>query len=333
MAFLRARGFISTWYVRRGRRRFWKSANDQDKWAAYQTLHEVLVGLARLLAPVMPFLSEELYQNLVRSVDDSAPTSVHLTRYPEVQVSARDETLERSVELARSVVALGRAAREKASIKVRQPLPGLLVRLSDGGDLESDLVAEIADELNVKHVQFVAVFDKAVEYVATPRPELLGPKYGKRYPAILKALRSGQFSVAADGAVHVDGVALEPAEVVVSTRGIDGFQVAEDASALVALDTAISEELRREGLAREVVRRLQELRKDAGLNLEDRIEVGYQIQAPDADLESVFAEHRDYVSHETLALSLRPSLESDMACWSGELEGHALTLGLRRARS
>ncbi len=322
---------LSTWYVRRSRRRFWKSANDRDKWAAYQTLYEVLVGLVRLLAPIMPFLTEELYQNLVRSVDPSAPDSVHLTDYPVPDEAARDTALEQAVDLAREIVALGRAARSAAQIRVRQPLAKLLVRLPDRqATLDPALVEEIADELNVKQVELVGDLGYAVQQVATPRPELLGPKYGRRYPEISKALREGRFTVLPGGRVAVEGVELEPGEVTLSTRGLPGYQVEEADGILVALDTTLTEPLVLEGQAREIVRHIQDLRKEAGFEVADRIVVGYETLGDHAGLREAITTHRDYIARETLAVDLHPGVDETMERWSGEIDGAPLTLGVRR---
>ncbi|HYU21435.1 MAG TPA: isoleucine--tRNA ligase [Chloroflexota bacterium] len=322
---------LSTWYVRRSRRRFWKAANDLDKRAAQATLYEVLTTLATLLAPFLPFLSESIYQNLVRSVDPSAPDSVHHQRYPRSDESLIDPQLDRQVELARRLVGLGRAAREQAAIRVRQPLR--LARVAappDAPSLPSELHEEIARELNVQRLELGGDVADAVSHAVRPRPHLLGPRLGARLPAVLKALREGQFKLRRDGRVEVSGEKLEPDEVQVSTQARPGFAAAEADGYTLVLDTRLTPELISAGRAREVVHRIQTLRKDAGFEVEDRIVTRYH--APGA-LSSVFQEHADYIRQETLSVGLEPGGDEPAAAhaWSGEIDGEPLELRLARA--
>ena len=329
---------LSTWYVRRSRRRFWKAADDADKRAAQATLYEVLTTLARLLAPFLPFAAESIYQNLVRSVDPEAPESVHHTRYPEVDESLIDATLDRQVELARRLVGLGRAAREQAGIKVRQPLA--LARVGTPADapaLPRELEAEIATELNVERLEVGGDVSDAVSYVVRPRRALLGPRLGPRFPAVLEALREGRLTVRPDGSVEATGETLTPEEVQVSTTARAGFAAVETDGYTLVLDTALTPGLISAGRAREVVHRIQTMRKDAGFQVEDRILTLYQAGG---ELGRVFREHADYIKQETLSVALEPREDEDGHAttvprselrWSGDLDGEPLMLRVARA--
>lgn len=303
---------LSTWYLRRSRRRFWKSGADVDKQAAYGTLYTALVTASKLIAPTMPFLADELYQNLVRSVDKFAPESVHLAEWPGYEETLIDDALNRDMSLVVKLVSLGHAARQKANRKVRQPLKEVafsLGNVTERGAVErfADL---IEDELNVKTVRLLDASTEAVSHTVKPLPKQLGQKYGNRFPAIQKTLvsmdaeklahafLSGE-SVKAD----VDGKAYDilPEEVEVKAQAREGFAVAEEGSYVAALVTELTPELVREGLAREFVRRVQDLRKSAELEVADRIRLF--VVASDG-LKTAIEAHREYITSETLALSL-----------------------------
>ena len=320
---------VSTWYVRRGRRRFWKAADDLDKRAAQATLYEVLTTVTKLLAPFLPFLSESMYQNLVRSGDAAAPESVHHTDYPVPDDALIDSALERQVELARRLVGLGRAAREQAAIRVRQPLS--LARVGAPGDapeLPDELRAEIEQELNVERLQIGGDVADAVSHVVRPRPAKLGPRLGPRFPAVLKALREGQFSLRPDGTAEAAGVALEADEIDVSTQSRPGFAAAEADGYTLVLDTRLTPELLSAGRAREVVHRIQTMRKDAGFEVEDRIVTRY---AAGAELGQVFDRHAEYIQRETLSVRLEAGDGADGHAWSGAVDGEPLELRVTRA--
>jgi isoleucyl-tRNA synthetase len=319
---------LSTWYVRRGRRRFWKSEDDADKRAAYDTLHEVLTTLARLLAPILPFLSEAMYQNLVRSVDASAPESVHHTRYPEADAALRDERVEAMVEQVREIVSLGRAARTEAKVKVRQPLGLIRVAVPpDAPELPDDLAAEIRDELNVKRVEITRNLGEAASVLAKARPQVLGPKLGSRFPQVQRALQQGQFTLREDGGVDVEGLVLGADEVDVSRVPSEGWSVGQGERYAVALDLRLTPELIAEGRARELVRRIQEMRKEAGFNVEDHIIT--EFQGAD-DLARVLASFGGYVRQETLSDDLRASATPGGHVWSGRIDGLEVTIGVQR---
>ena len=329
---------LSNWYVRRSRRRFWKSEHDTDKNAAYATLYHILVRLAKLLAPFTPFVTEAMYQNLVRSVQPQAYLSVHHTAWPTSDPAGSDEPLLGQMALARQVASLGLGARNTASIKVRQPLAKVLVYAGRGQHgLDSEMVAIVLDELNVKQFEFVEDARRLVTYRVLPDNKLLGPRFGARFPALRAALAAADplkvaASVQAGEAValEVDGEAVElaPAEVLVQTLPAAGLTVAADKQIIVAVDAVITPELQAEGLAREVVRRLQQMRKDAGFNIEDRIHTTYLASGP---IEAVMQEWAAYICSETLSLSLA-SAQPPAGAYSEtqKVEGSELTLGITK---
>lgn len=303
---------LSTWYLRRSRRRFWKSESDSDKQAAYNTLYLSLVTVAKLLAPAMPFLADELYQNLVRSVDPKAPESVHVADWPKVDEIRIDETLNRDMALVMKMVSLGHAARQKANRKVRQPLAEAAFAV---GNLEERNALQahaelISDELNVKHVRLLDTGGEAASFSLKPLPKQLGQKYGNKFPALAKAITQMEAETAARSLlegqalkVNVGGESFEilPEEVEVRTQAKEGFAVANDGAYLVALVNELTPDLVREGLAREFIRRLQDLRKTADLEVADRIRVF--VNATPGLKEAIEA-NRGYVLAETLTVEL-----------------------------
>ena len=304
---------LSTWYLRRSRRRFWKSESDSDKQAAYSTLYTALVTVAKLLAPAMPFLADELYQNLVRGVDDAAPESVHLAHWPEVNHARIDESLNRDMSVVMKLVSLGHSARQKANRKVRQPLAEAAFsvgNVTDRAAVESfaDL---ISDELNVKKVRLLDAATEAVSHSVKPLPKQLGQKYGNKFPAIQKAILAMDAEAVASTLmsgnplkVKVGGETFEVLgeEVEVKAQAREGFAVAEEGAYVAALVTELTPELVREGYAREFVRRVQDLRKSAELDVADRIKLF--VTASDG-LKSALEAHRDYVTAETLTVDLQ----------------------------
>lgn len=310
---------LSNWYVRRSRRRFWKSEHDADKSAAYATLYHVMVKFIRLLAPFIPFMTEAMYQNLVRSVRPDAYESVHHTAWPQADETVIDESLLEQMELARQVASLGLSARNAAGLKVRQPLARVLVYAGGKRSLDPELVEIVMDELNVKAFEFADQVGDLVSYRILPDNKLLGPRLGARFPkarAALTALEPAKVaaSVAAGLpiAIEVDGETLElaPDEVLVETKPAEGLAVAADKLATVAVDATLTPELKAEGLAREMVRRIQALRKDAGFDIADRIQL--HVRASPQLAQAIFT-HRDFIMGETLALSLDDNLPTDEA--------------------
>ncbi len=333
---------LSNWYVRRNRRRFWKSADDADKRAAYHTLYTCLTTVARLLAPFAPYLPEAMYQNLVARVDPTAPTSVHLASWPEVDLERIDEELLADTAQLQAVVSLGRAARRTAGLRVRQPLAELLVRAQRVEALRR-LEDDLRDELNVKRVRYLDVSDSLVSYRLKPNLPVVGRKYGRLIPALRAALETLPQEKATEAArrveqgqpvvVAVDGqsIELQPNEVLVEATSPTGYVVAEEEGLLVALNTTLTPELRLEGQARDLVRLIQDARKAADLAIADRIDVALQPGAG-VDLAPVLDAFGDYVRTETLATTLRIApIEPGMFRAEGDLDGQPIAIGLRRA--
>jgi isoleucyl-tRNA synthetase len=293
---------LSNWYIRLSRQRFWAPGGKADP-AAMATLHDALVTVTKLLAPFLPFLAEDIYQNLVRGVEPSAPVSIHHCAYPEVDASLRDADLERVMDLTRLVASLGNAARKQASIRGQLPLPA--VRIA-GGSTFSELPdwagALIRDELNVKRVEYAQELSAAVRQRAEGNPKLLGPKYGRDYARIRAALQACCFMVMDDGRVQAEDFVLEPEEVTLSLEPAPGFAAQADRGVLVVLDTELSPELVTEGRARAAVRLIQDARKQAGFDVSDRISVRYTA-ADGAAL--AFQQFADYISRETLATQMQ----------------------------
>ena len=304
---------LSNWYIRRNRRRFWKSEADLDKAAAYQTLNHTLTTLSRLLAPFTPFLAESMYRNLVCSFETGAPESVHLTGFPVSDAGAIDEELSRDMEAVLEVVALGRSARSEANVKVRQPLPRILLYARDRAFCDAALRLQdlVLDELNVKVIEPLTELDEVVSYEVRPNLSTLGPKYGRRLNGIraaLSAMQPGEVArlVAAGSPIRLDSgdgqiVALEPAEVLVDLRKRQGYAAAEGANSTVVLDTDITPELLLEGMARDFVRGVQDGRRHAGYQIDDRIAIHFDA---DPEVHHAIDQHLDYVKGETLASSV-----------------------------
>ncbi len=330
---------MSTWYLRRSRRRFWKSESDSDKQAAYSTLYTALVTVSKLLAPAMPFLADELYQNLVRPVDESAPESVHLVQWPEVLPEMIDESLNRDMALVMRLVSLGHSARQKANRKVRQPLAEAAFSVGNASERRAvEVYADLfMDELNVKQVRLLNASTEALSHSVKPLPKQLGQKYGNKFPAIQKAIlamnaeeASRPLLVGLPLRVQANGETFDvlPEEVEVKSLAREGFAVAEEGPYVAALVTELTPELVSEGLAREFVRRVQDLRKNADLDVADRIEL-FVDASP--GLRSAIEAHREYITAETLAASLEfTSPPGDATLAEDGFDGEKVTVGLKR---
>ena len=330
---------LSNWYIRRNRRRFWKPDSDADKLAAYGTLYEVLTGVTRLLAPFIPFVTEAIYANLVRGVDPAAAPSVHLTAYPAVDAAAIDGRLSADMATVLEVVNLGHAARQEANVKVRQPLPAIMVysRSAENRGALDRLGDLVTDELNVREIRSLNEegLGDLINYDIRPNLKVLGPKYGKRLGAIRTALAALDPSdvvvtVNAGDAIRLDPddgepVELAPGEVLVDMLRQPGYAAAQGASATVVLDTALDAELIEEGLARDFVRGIQDARKDAGYRVEDRIELRYEA---DPEVADAIDHLRAMIAGEVLATSLageRVTGASDQVRVQDEGETHGST--------
>ncbi|NLE46381.1 MAG: class I tRNA ligase family protein, partial [Chloroflexi bacterium] len=329
---------LTNWYVRRSRRRFWKGEQDVDKRAAYSTLYKVLVTLSRLLAPFMPFVTEQIYQNLVLSVTPGAPESVHHTDWPVADKTAIDVELIDRMALARQLVNLGHSARSSQNLKVRQPLASALIHLSrDGSGLGEELAELVRDELNVKGLTFVDAAEELVAYHILPDNRVLGPRFGKHFPAVRTALASLDANTVVSRVraglpieISVDGDSLELAasDVLVQEQPREGLAIAAEFGVTVAIDTVLTPELINEGLAREVIRRIQNLRKEADFQLDDRIVTTYET---DDELGQAIVSSSDFIQAETLSDELRAqSPVSGVLTSEDTIDGHPISLGVRR---
>jgi isoleucyl-tRNA synthetase len=309
---------LSNWYVRRSRRRFWKSESDDDKNAAYRTLHEVLLTLSKLIAPVIPFTAEAMYQNLKAPLQN-APESVHLCAWPQVDESLRNEKLVREVEGVLQATSLGHAARKDSKMKVRQPLRRVLVQAPQP-ELRLGIEnwrSTILDELNVKELELLDDTGDLVTYSLKANLPKLGPKFGKQIGAIRQALENASAADAKrigeavrrgeSATIEVNGETLELAadEVLVSTQQQSGYQFASENGWSVALDTTLDDDLLDEGVARDFIRALQQARKDAGFEVSDHIAILLVEPQGESRLSAVLEKFGDLVQGETLADELR----------------------------
>jgi isoleucyl-tRNA synthetase len=335
---------LSNWYLRRSRRRFWEKtglseASDTDKNAAYATLYEVLATLAKLLAPFVPFVSEAIYQNLVRTVDEQAPQSVHHCPWPEVAPESIDSRLIAEMGFVTRLVSLGHAARNQAGIKLRQPLAevAFLVVSAEEAEILKRYQELIQDELNVHSVHLLDTAAEVIEHRLHPLPQQLGRKYGAKFPALRQALMALDSAKAAEALSRGEGLHVRvedeqyeilPEEIEVRVTALEGFAAAIDGPYVAALDTRLTPELVEEGMMREFLRRVQDLRKQAGLEIADRIGVQYQASP---QLAAAIAKYRRFIMAEVLAEVLEPSKspQGDAAA-QHSFSGEELRLALRR---
>jgi len=330
---------LSNWYVRRNRRRFWKSTDPEDKHKAYLTLYECLKAAHELMAPFVPFLAEHVYQNLVKSIDADAPDSVHMVAWPEAEPAWRNDELLHDIGVVQKVVGLARAARGQSGVRTRQPLSRLLVRAPDDAAAKAlqDHQEQILEELNVKTIEFIARDAGLVSYRIKPNLPVLGKRYGKLIPAIRKALEEADGAAIASAVarsekfgieVGADTLTLESGDVLIETHSAAGYACAEDGGYLTALDTSLNDKLVNEGVAREIVRSIQDARKQAGLEVSDRIVLGV---AGSGGIETALGEHRDYIMTETLATTWEVGQSDALYADKRELGDEHWTLEFRKA--
>jgi isoleucyl-tRNA synthetase len=302
---------LSNWYVRRSRRRFWRSGCDADTQAAFLTLWECLTTVAKLTAPFTPFIADAIFTNLT-GPDAESPDSVHLADWPEPDDARRNDGLRARMGLVRRLVTLGRSARTDAKVRVRQPLRRALVVLpSSQRVLLEGLEDLVAEELNVKEVEVAHGLEELVSYVVKPNFRVLGPRFGAQVKKVAQALERadpahivGSLEEHGTVAIDVDGMKEELGrdEVDVRVSGRSGLSFAQDGPCGLALDLAITPELFAEGVARETVRSIQELRKSSGLAVEDRIELW--LTADDEPIVTALRDHNGYIAAEVLATAL-----------------------------
>ena len=327
---------LSNWYVRRGRERYWISGASEDKEAAFMTLYTVLVTLSKVIAPFVPFISEEIYQNLVRSADENAPISVHLCDFPVCDEDLIDAELERNMDLTLRVVVLGRACRAASAIKNRQPLSALYVKNGAQETLPPDFAALVADELNVKAVSFTEDADRFVSYLFKPQLKTCGKKFGKLVPAIKETLlnadggalmrelkENGCLKLPLSGEV----VELLEEDLLIETKKAEGFVAESDKELTVALDVTLNETLVEEGFVREVINKLQTMRKDAGFAVTDRIHVTCR---SGEKLERIVEANAAAIAGDVLALSVSFTEPAGYVKeWN--INGESAVLGVQKA--
>jgi isoleucyl-tRNA synthetase len=271
---------MSNWYVRRGRERYWAQDMTDDKISAYLTLYTALVTTAKASAPMIPFMAEDIYRNLVCNIYNDAPESIHLCDFPVVDESLIDENLENQMEKVLEIVVLGRAARNGSSRKNRQPLNTMYVKLD--GEVEDSYLDIIKDELNIKNVDFTGEVDNFVTYTFKPQLKTLGPKYGKQLGEIRTALaeidgnaakkqldETGKLTLS----ISIGDIELETEDLLIDAAQKEGFFTLSDRGITVALDTVLTQDLIDEGYVRELVSKIQTMRKEADFNVTDHIEI------------------------------------------------------------
>ncbi len=326
--------YLSNWYVRRSRRRFWKSDTDEDKLSAYATLYECLVTLVKLLAPFMPFVTESMYRNLVPE-QAGGRESVHLESYPQADAGKLDQELSDATRLAMRLSSMGRAARSKAKLKVRQPLETALVMLRTPDEARhlEHVIPQVRDELNVKDVVTLSDEGEVLDFSAQANMPVLGPKYGMELHNIIAGLKAAdpkeiRSQVNAGNVVDVEGYELEPEEVLVSATDREGYSVTSEGGYTLAVTTEVSAELALEGMARELVHRIQNMRRSARFDIADYILTYYQGDG----IQEVMSVHGDYIRRETLSRSVVSGDPPEEAYTETQtVEGVELTIGLVRS--
>jgi isoleucyl-tRNA synthetase len=329
---------LTNWYIRRSRRRFWKSEDDTDKASAYATLYQVLVTFVKSLAPVLPFITETIYRNLVCTHDPQAPASVHLCNMPQADEAVRNIELEEQMALATRAVVLGRSLRSKHDLKTRQPLQRLFLLPPNATSRHelADMVDLIADELNIKEVVFVEDETEFSQVSYKPNFRTLGPRFGKNMKDVaafvgqlstddIQDLEAGARLEVAAGDIGIDDIEVQRQEK-------EGVVFAVDNNLGVGLDIHLSDELLIECTAREFVNRVQNMRKDANLEVADRIHIGLE---GSPEVEKAVRNHGEYIAAETLATSLKidtlPSTCLVQQDW--KVNGHAVTIGIAKAQN
>ena len=302
---------LSNWYIRRNRRRFWKSENDSDKTAAYSTLYQILINFVKVMAPVVPFVSDKIYTNLISGRNKSEVDSVHLCDFPSVGEADIDEEIINEIDTVIQIVSLSRSARNKANIKIRQPLAELAVYADDNIlNITKNNQNEILEELNIKNLKFVANESDLVQYNVKPDFPTLGKKYGKdisRITAYLNDVDNEKLVqiVKSGKSLIIPGTEGEleilPDELILEEIPVKGYGISSGKNIIVGVCTEISEELKQEGLVRDLIRQVQNLRKDSGLKVEDRIEI--EINGS-TELNNAVESYESYFMNEVLGVKL-----------------------------
>jgi isoleucyl-tRNA synthetase len=348
---------LSNWYVRRCRDRYWGSETTNDKVAAYKTLYEVLVGLSKLISPFVPFMAEDMYQNLVRSVDNNAPESVHLCDYPVFNAENVDKTLEADMDYVRKVVVLARAARNRANHKTRQPLAFMLVNPRNDSERKSieRLRELIVDEINVKEIKYADDMSQFVTFSMKPVFSLIGKKYRELVPKIGQALSNIdvlkakadletdkvlKFDIPPAGVVPpiananvpppAGVISLLPEEIEIRSQDIEGYITETDNGIFVTLSTILTKELIEEGFAREIINKIQFMRKEADFNVVDRIKL--YVKSTEV-IHEVLKNHKDYIMNETLTREMLDQEGAGMYIKEWSINGEMAVIGIKQIKN
>ena len=324
---------MSNWYVRRSRERFWAKGMEQDKINAYMTLYTALVTVSKVAAPMIPFMTEQIYQNLVGSIDASAPESIHLCDFPAVNEDFIDAELEANMDHVLKLVVMGRACRNTSNIKNRQPIGQMFVKA--GFELPEFYQEIVADELNVKNVKFTEDVRDFTSYSFKPQLKTVGPKYGKMLGGIRQGLEQLDGNAAMDeinatGSLKLDvngqEITLFKEDLLIDTAQIPGYVSENDNGITVVLDTNLTEELLEEGFVREIISKIQTMRKEAGFEVMDKITVTY---AGSEKAESVFEKHGEEIGNEVLAVAVKKAQPAGYVKeW--KINGEAVNLGVQK---
>ncbi len=324
---------MSNWYVRRSRERFWAKGMEQDKINAYMTLYTALVTIAKTAAPMVPFISEDIYRNLVCSVDASAPESVHLCDFPTVSEGYIDPQLEENMDAVLKIVVMGRACRNSANIKNRQPIGKMFVKAPV--TLNDYFVKIIEDELNVKKVSFTDDVSAYTDYTFKPQLRTVGPKYGKYLKQIQQELaaldgNAAMQTLRENGVLRLDSISenvvLSEEDLLITMKQMEGYMTEGDHLATVVLDTNLTPELLEEGFVREIISKLQTMRKEAGFEVMDQIAVSYAADTKAAD---IFEKNKEEIQSEVLAVSLHADqLSGYQKEWN--INGEKVTLSVEK---
>jgi isoleucyl-tRNA synthetase len=329
---------LSNWYVRRSRKRFWKSENDEDKETAYLVLYQCLVKLIRTISPIMPFLTEYMYQNLVAGIDPGAPPSVHLCSFPQIESGRINSTFEQEISVTRTIVSLGRAARNKANIKIRQPLASMTINVpSQCPQISNDAKSTILEELNIKAVKDIGTnaLDQVYIFKAVPVFDKIGPKFGtsvNKVGAWIKTLDHRKIEkLISIGSLEdtVDGktINISKEDVEIKKVEVPGASVMLEGDFGVGIDTNVTQDLEYEGLVRELIHKAQLLRKEANFNLVDRIKIFYET---DKKLKDAISANLEYLKSETLAVEVQEGFQTAEIDKVLDINGIQVKISLQR---
>ena len=296
---------LTNWYIRRSRRRFWKSEDDNDKQVAYHTLYMVIKNLNRMMAPLVPFISEAIYQNLERAYDASQPDSVHLATWTAPNQFKRDVEIEESMTRTREIVTMARSLRNEGGLRVRQPLTELVIA-GISKNLGNEYHELILDELNIKHLRIVEKPDELFSYSAKADFKKLGPRFGKSIKTVAEEIANltdkDIRSLLSEGQITIDGQVIETDQVILEQKPIEGYQVRTEGDLTVGIDNRITDDLYTEWLAREFVHKVQNMRRESDLDVTDRIHIIFNGSQA---IQNTVKAYKSYISTETLATKIR----------------------------